>query len=386
MDREAQDQRTSPFSVYVHVPFCARRCGYCDFNTYTAQELSRDGTMVTQANYSGILTREIELAGDQVGTRPISTIFFGGGTPTLLSPEDIGKTLIKLEESFGFHDRIEITIEANPESVTRQSLELLRRYGVNRVSFGMQSAVPHVLETLDRTHSPKRLVDAVHDAKTAGFEHISVDLIYGTPGESQDDWRQSIDAALSLPIDHVSAYALIVEEGTKFSRKVERGEVVMPDEDETADKYVIAATAFESAGLGWYEVSNWSRPGGECRHNLAYWLDYDWWGFGPGAHSHLADTRWWNVKHPAAYAQRLAAGEPPIQDHEVLSAENREMERIMLGLRLRTGLAFSSLSQVPAQQALRDGYLDADEFNSGRVVLNLKGRLMADAVIRSLVP
>jgi len=385
MDREVQDQPASPFSVYVHVPFCTRRCGYCDFNTYTAQELSRDGTTVTQANYREILAQEIELAGNQIGARSISTIFFGGGTPTLLSPEDIGQTLVKLQESFGFRDGIEITTEANPESVTRESLDRLRMLGVNRVSFGMQSAVPHVLDTLDRAHSPQRLVDAVQDAKAVGFEHISVDLIYGTPGESLDDWRRSIDTALSLPIDHISAYALIVEEGTKFAKKVERGEVVMPDDDETADKYVMATTAFEGAGLDWYEVSNWSRAGGECRHNLAYWLDHDWWGFGPGAHSHLAGARWWNVKHPAAYAQRLAAGELPIQDSEALSAEDREIERIMLGLRLRTGLALSSLPREAAQQALRDGYLDVDEIESGRVVLNLKGRLMADAVIRALV-
>lgn len=376
---------SAPFSVYVHVPFCASRCGYCDFNTYTAQELSRDGTSITQANYAETLATEIKMASKQLGPRPISTIFFGGGTPTLLAPTAIKSTLLLLEQEFGLLDDIEITTEANPESVTRESLDKLRASGVNRISFGMQSAVPHVLSMLERTHSPERLVCAVHEAKDAGFEHISVDLIYGTPSESMADWRRSIDAALELPIDHISAYSLIVEDGTKFAKKVQRGEVAMPDDDLTADKYLMAAEVFEAIGLAWYEVSNWARSGGECRHNLAYWGDADWWGFGPGAHSHLADQRWWNVKHPAAYAQRLEAGELPIQDRERLTTVQREVERIMLNIRIRNGLPISSLPFVAARQALDDGYLDAASFQSGQAVLTLKGRLMADAVVRSLI-
>lgn len=373
------------FSVYVHVPFCAVRCGYCDFNTYTAQELTRDGTSISQANYVETLAIEIKMAGEQLGRRPISTIFFGGGTPTLLAPSAIGETLILLERQFGFFDDIEITTEANPDSVTRESLKQLRDFGVNRISFGMQSAVPHVLATLERTHSPERLIMAVHEAKVAGFGHISVDLIYGTPGESLADWRRSIEVALELPIDHIGAYALIVEEGTKFAKKVERGEVTMPDDDSTADKYLIASEAFEQAGLAWYEVSNWARAGGECRHNLAYWSGQDWWGFGPGAHSHLAGRRWWNVKHPAAYAQRLEAGEPPVLDRESLTSEQREVERIMLNLRLRNGLPLATLPGPAAYQGFLDGYFDQASFHSGLAVLTLKGRLMADAVVRSLI-
>ena len=373
------------FSVYVHVPFCAVRCGYCDFNTYTAQELSRDGTTITQANYVATLAIEIKMAGEQLGPRPISTIFFGGGTPTLLAPSAIEEALILLEQQFGFLNDIEITTEANPESVTSESLKQLRDCGVNRISFGMQSAVPHVLSMLDRTHSPQCLITAMHEAKAAGFEHISVDLIYGTPGESLADWRQSIEVALELPIDHISAYALIVEDGTKFSRKVQRGDVAMPEDDETADKYLIAAEAFEKAGFAWYEVSNWARPGGECRHNLAYWSGEDWWGFGPGAHSHLAGQRWWNVKHPAAYAQRLELGELPVMDRELLTPAQREVERIMLNLRIRTGLRLATLPHTAAYQGLVDGYFDQASFQSGQAVLTLKGRLMADAVVRSLI-
>jgi len=376
---------STAFSVYVHVPFCASRCGYCDFNTYTAQELMRDGTTVTQSNYVDSLIAEIKMASQQLGAKPISTIFFGGGTPTLLAPAAIEKTLVRLEQEFGFLDDIEITIEANPDSVTSESLGRLREAGINRISFGMQSAVPHVLATLERTHSPEGLVAAALAAKAVGFEHLSVDLIYGTPGESLADWRQSIDVALSLPIDHISAYSLIVEEGTRFARKVSQGEVVMPDEDLTADKYLMATEAFEAVGFDWYEVSNWARPGGQCRHNLAYWNGDDWWGFGPGAHSHLAGQRWWNVKHPAAYAQRLEANELPIMDREFLTPTQREVERLMLGLRIRSGLAISSLPQNAVRQARDDGYLDSVSFDSGHAVLTTEGRLMADAVVRSLI-
>ena len=325
------------------------------------------------------------MAGNQIGTRPISSIFIGGGTPTLLAATAIGETLNLLEEQFGFLAGIEITTEANPESVTVESLNQLRDVGINRISFGMQSAVPHVLSMLDRTHSPQRLLAAVNEARDVGFEHISVDLIYGTPGESVLDWGRSIEVALGLPIDHISAYSLIVEEGTKFARKVQTGEVVMPDDDATADKYLIAAEAFERAGFAWYEVSNWARPGGECRHNLAYWSGDEWWGFGPGAHSHLGGQRWWNVKHPAAYAQRLEAGEFPVLDRELLTPTQREVERIMLNIRTRKGLPVSTLARVAAEQALIDGYFDPTSFQSGQAVLTMKGRLMADAVVRSLI-
>lgn len=325
------------------------------------------------------------MAGKQLGPRPISSIFIGGGTPTLLAPSAIADSLNLLEEQFGFLDGIEITTEANPESVNVESLTQLREIGINRISFGMQSAVPHVLSMLDRTHSPQRLLASVNEARDVGIQHISVDLIYGTPGESISDWRRSIEVALELPIDHISAYALIVEDGTKFARKVQIGEVVMPDDDAIADKYLIAADEFERAGFNWYEVSNWARPGGECRHNLAYWSGEDWWGFGPGAHSHLGGQRWWNVKHPAAYAQRLELGELPVLDREFLTPAQREVERIMLNIRTRKGLPVSSLAQVAAKQGLCDGYFEPTSYQSGQAVLTLKGRLMADAVIRSLI-
>ena len=300
-----------PFGVYVHVPFCSVRCGYCDFNTYTADEL---GEGATRASYADTAIAEIELAARTLAARgdlpPVETVFFGGGTPTQLPSPDLVRMLGALDAAFGLVPGAEVTTEANPDSVTPASLAELREGGFNRISFGVQSAVPHVLATLDRTHDPARVPDAVRWAREAGFEQVSVDLIYGTPGESIDDWAASLDHALGLEPDHVSAYALIVEQGTALARRIARGEVAVPDDDAMADKYLMADDVLTSAGLGWYELSNWARDdAARCRHNLLYWHSADWWGIGPGAHSHVDGVRWWNVKHPAAYAQRLAAGE-----------------------------------------------------------------------------
>ncbi|MGZ5402243.1 MAG: radical SAM family heme chaperone HemW, partial [Aeromicrobium sp.] len=292
-----------PFGVYVHVPFCSVRCGYCDFNTYTADEL---GEGATRASYADTAIAEIRQAASLlVEASPIETVFFGGGTPTQLPPGDLVRILSALRDSFGFVPGIEVTTEANPDSVTPESLATLCEGGINRISFGVQSAVRHVLATLDRTHRPEGVPDAVRWARAAGFEQLSVDLIYGTPGESMDDWRRSLDHAISLEPDHVSAYALIVEQGTALARRVSRGEVAVPDDDEMADKYILADSLLEAAGLGWYELSNWARDeASRCRHNELYWEGADWWGVGPGAHSHIDGNRWWNVKHPAAYANR----------------------------------------------------------------------------------
>ncbi len=373
-----------PFGVYVHIPFCSVRCGYCDFNTYTADEL---GEGATRASYADTAISEINLQRQAFADLPQSeTVFFGGGTPTQLPAADLVRMLDALRDTFGLADNVEVTTEANPDSVTPESLATLRAGGFNRISFGVQSAVPHVLAVLDRTHNPDNVPQAVAWAREAGFDQLSVDLIYGSPGESKADWRASIEQAIALEPNHISAYALIVEQGTAFARKVKRGEVVMPDDDETADKYLLADELFSAAGLGWYELSNWARDeAAQCRHNVLYWRSDNWLGIGPGAHAHVDGERWWNVKHPAAYAQRLAAGESPRHDGEKIDTETARVEQIMLETRLRSGLGLDALSPA-ARSTIPDlvarGLADlSDE----RLVLTLPGRLLADAVVRELV-
>jgi putative oxygen-independent coproporphyrinogen III oxidase len=377
-----------PFGVYVHVPFCTVRCGYCDFNTYTADEL---GPGASRATYAASVLDELRLARRVLGDAdvPVASVFVGGGTPTLLPPGQLGAVLAGIDELFGLAPDAEVTTEANPDSVTAESLAALRAAGFTRISFGMQSAVPHVLATLDRTHDPAGVTRAVAGARAAGFEQVSVDLIYGTPGESTADWRTSVDAALALEPDHVSAYALIVEPGTRLAARIKRGELPLPDDDDLADKYQLADEGLGAAGLRWYEVSNWARgDAARCRHNLGYWRGDDWWGAGPGAHSHVGGVRWWNVKHPAAYAARVAAGRSPAQARELLTDEQRRDERILLEVRLAAGLDLSVLSprgRRAAAEAAASGLLDPSTLAAGHAVLTLRGRLLADAVVRMLV-
>jgi oxygen-independent coproporphyrinogen-3 oxidase len=375
------DPGAQPFSVYVHVPFCVTRCGYCDFNTYTATEL---GEGATRESYAETAISEIRLARRVLGEAdlPVQTVFFGGGTPTLLDPVDLGRMLHAIDAEFGLAVNAEVTTEANPESVDAASLAQLREQGFTRISFGMQSARPHVLATLDRRHTPGRVGEVVKAARSAGFDNVSVDLIYGTPGESLDDWRISVEAALALQPDHVSAYALIVEEGTPLARKVARGELNAPDDDDLADKYELVDEALNNAGLGWYEVSNWGRP---CRHNLAYWRGAHWWGIGPGAHSHVGGTRWWNVKHPAAYAARLADGNSPGAGREVLDDEQRHTEAVLLRTRLAEGLPLSLLDADGRRVVPDLAERGLIELGPDRLVLTRSGRLLADAVVRDLL-
>jgi oxygen-independent coproporphyrinogen-3 oxidase len=390
--------RQRPLGVYVHVPFCRTRCGYCDFNTYTHSEL---GGGASQQAYPETLRAEIALArrvlsdnGKRRGARvpvetvPVETVFFGGGTPTLLPAREIGAILKALDEAFGLVPGAEVTIEANPETVDQRSLEELRAEGVTRVSFGMQSDVPRVLAVLDRQHQPGRPQQCARWAREAGFEHVSLDLIYGTPGETDDDWRRSVSAAVSAGPDHVSAYALIVEDGTRLAARVRRGEISPLDDDVLADRYLIADDMLSSAGLHWYEISNWAAgEGARCRHNMLYWAGADWWGFGPGAHSHVGGTRWWNVRHPAAYAARLAAGQSPAAAREILTPGEQSLEQVMLGLRLSDGLPVTALSEAARAQAGRsvaNGHLDEPAWQAGRLVLTRDGRLLADALVRDL--
>ncbi len=380
-----------PFGIYVHVPFCTVRCGYCDFNTYTAQELGGPATAAgaSRASYAAAAIAEVRRARRVLGERdlPVSTVFFGGGTPTLLPAADLAAVVAAIGEEFGLAPGAEVTTESNPDSVSAADLEALRAGGLNRISFGMQSAVGPVLRTLDRTHDPRRVPDVVAWARAAGFEQVSLDLIYGTPGESLADWETSLDAALACAPDHLSAYSLIVEDGTALARQVRRGEVAMTDDDDLADKYLLADERLTAAGLGWYEVSNWARDeASRCRHNLLYWTGGDWWGVGPGAHSHVSGTRWWNVRHPAAYADRIAAGLSPGHAREVLDDESRRVERVLLELRLRDGLDrdvldAGGLAAVP--RLVAEGLLEPGD---GPLVLTLRGRLLADAVVRDLLP
>ena len=368
---------TRPFGVYLHVPFCAARCGYCDFNTYT-------GLSHLQPAFVDAAVEDLRLARRVLGDPPpASTVFVGGGTPTLLPPEQLARLLQAVRDEVGLAPGAEVTTEANPDSVDPRSLALLRETGFTRISFGMQSAVPGVLQVLERTHAPGRPEAAAREAREAGFDQVSLDLIYGTPGETDADWQRSLDAALSAGPTHVSAYALIVEEGTALARQVARGVVPAPDDDVLADRYLQAESAL--SGLGWYEVSNWGEP---CRHNLGYWRGGDWWGAGPGAHSHVGGVRWWNAKHPTAYVQALAEGRSPAAAREVLDDEDRRVERVLLETRLRDGLDLAVLRPTGRHAAARcaaDGLLEPVALGGGRAVLTLRGRLLADAVVRDLV-
>jgi oxygen-independent coproporphyrinogen-3 oxidase len=374
------------FGVYLHVPFCASRCGYCDFNTYTSAELGGGGA---QDGYVDTVLAEVELAGRVLaGQAPaVDTVFFGGGTPTLLPVGELGRLLDGIDKTFGLAMGAEVTTEANPESVDLASLRQLRAAGFTRVSLGMQSAAPHVLALLERRHSPGRAVAAAREARDAGFEHVNLDLIYGTPGERPEDFAASLAAVVEAGVDHVSAYSLIVEDGTRLAGRVRRGEVPRPDDDVAADRYLAADAFLSAAGLSWYEVSNWAAsPDAACRHNLLYWRGGDWWGFGPGAHSHVGGVRWWNVKHPSTYAGRLAAGGTPAHAREVLGVAERLTEEVMLRLRLVEGLPLAALPVAAVEDALRAGYLSAADHAKGRAVLTLQGRLLADAVTLSLLP
>jgi putative oxygen-independent coproporphyrinogen III oxidase len=380
---------SGPFGVYVHVPFCTVRCGYCDFNTYTLTELGVDGASV--GTYADVARRELELATRVLGPSAptVKTVFFGGGTPTVLAASDLVKVLDGIRAGFGLAGGAEVTTEANPDSVTPQSLRTLATGGFTRVSLGMQSAVPHVLATLERTHDPVNVAKAVQAARAAGLK-VSVDLIYGTPGESLMDWRTSLDAVIDLEPDHVSAYALVIEEGTKLGAQVRRGQLPAPQDDDEATKYELAEQVLGAAGYGWYEVSNWTRTEGDrCRHNEGYWTDGDWWGVGPGAHSHVGGVRWWNVKHPNAFASRLNAGLSPAAGRELLTGEQRYDERVLLGIRLVDGLPIDDLrpeGRSAVAGLIADGLVDGpNALRPRRVVLTLRGRLLADTVVRRLL-
>ena len=376
-------------SFYVHIPYCIKRCGYCDFNTYTAGELAG----AKQSDYADVLIAEVKFSAQVImdaglPKRKLSTVFFGGGTPSLMEPSDIGRVIDQIRKEFVLNSDAEITMECNPDTVSKENLAAFRKVGVNRVSFGMQSAVPHVLATLDRTHNPENLLQVTTWAKDVGFSEISVDLIYGTPGETLADWQKSIDAALALPITHISAYALIIEEGTKLAAQIKRSEVAQVDDDLAAEKYLLADKEFTAAGFHWYELSNWAKPDSLSKHNLAYWLGENWWGAGPGAHSHLNGKRFWNVKYPNLYKEKIQSNLSPIADSEVLEEIQIASEKLMLSLRLPSGVEKESLNQDQISELsdyVESGHLDLLNWNQGRATLTLEGRLIADQILRQIL-
>ena len=386
------DAASRTFHAYVHIPFCKVRCGYCDFNTYTSSELEG----AKQSDYTDVLISEILFSAKVIADaglpkRKLSTVFFGGGTPTLLPAEDLVRILAALKDAFDFLPDAEITSEANPDTVDEDYVQQLREGGFNRISFGMQSAVPSVLQTLERTHNPANVATAVSAAKKVGLS-TSVDLIYGAPGESLAEWQQSLDAAIEMQPDHISAYALIVEDGTKLARQIKSGALPEPDEDLQADKYELADEVLDEAGYRWYEVSNWSKgAANESAHNISYWQSQDWWGYGPGGHSHFGGVRWWNVKHPAAYATKLFEGISPAAGRETLSQRTRLEERVMLEIRVASGLAIDQAKLVSSKATeliagfIADGLVDAKSAIGGVLILTLKGRLLADSLVRKLL-
>ncbi len=371
-------------SLYVHIPFCASRCGYCDFNTYTASELSGG---VNQETFHEVLKKEVALAARTLNQPTVSTIFFGGGTPTLIGSNSLNSILEFIGSNFSLSPQVEITTEANPDGVDGTMFAELKAGGFNRISLGMQSASTNVLKVLQRTHTPGASERAAHLARNAGFDHVNMDLIYGTPGETDADVRASVAAAVESGVDHISAYSLIVEDGTALSRQVNSGELPAPDEDICADRYEIIDELLREAGMEWYEISNWARPGGQSLHNQAYWNGSDWWGIGPGAHSHISGTRWWNHKHPSTYALALREGSPE-SGRELLTSDQRHVEKVMLGLRTRTGLDLNSLSGEERQRCgdlATRGLLDPEALAEGVVRVSEAGRLVADWAIRELL-
>ncbi|MBF9710295.1 coproporphyrinogen III oxidase [Bifidobacterium dentium] len=397
------------FEVYIHVPFCMRRCGYCDFNTYTAIDM---GAGASRGNYANMVIREMAIVRDWqerhgIVEPPADTVFFGGGTPTILKAADLVAMLDAVRETWGIADNAEITTEANPDTVNADYVRELADGGFNRISFGMQSAVPHVLKTLDRTHTPENVEAGISAANAAGMRS-SVDLIYGAPGESLDDWRTSVNTALDLEVNHISAYALTVAPNTTMGRRIAAGMLPTPDDDDEAAKYEIADALLSAAGLEWYEISNWARPGYESRHNLGYWRNVDWAGLGPGAHSHYdaaalsergtarrgpADgedsataLRSWDIAHPRLWGSAISEGGIPWAGSENITVEENLEETIMLGLRIREGLDIARLGNAIAETTWRelehDGLITIEHHHA---IPTLRGRLLNDTIIAKLL-
>lgn len=368
-----------PFSLYVHVPYCSKRCGYCDFNTYTPSELDREDQIESWLNSA---VKEIDLARRVLKEElTIDTIFFGGGTPSLLDSNTVDNFIQSVKSNFKLKPGLEITIEANPDSITEEKSQRWLNSGINRVSIGMQSSTREVLKKLDRTHNPDNVSHSVDILKKSGFDNFSLDLIYGTPGESLNDWENSLKDAIALNPPHISAYSLVIEPGTKMGAQLNRGEISQVNDDEAADKYQLADEMLNKNNYSWYEISNWAKKDKECKHNLNYWLGNNWWGIGPGAHSHVNGVRWWNHKLPKVWRELLEKQNSPALAREVLSEDQIRSEQIMLLSRLRTGLGNHELDENRIENLIANQLATLD---TNKIVLTLKGRLLADEVFRQL--
>lgn len=373
------DLVNKPFSLYVHVPYCSKRCGYCDFNTYTPSELDREDQIESWLNSA---VKEIELARRVLKEElTIDTIFFGGGTPSLLDSNTVDNFIQSVKSNFKLKPGLEITIEANPDSITEEKSQRWLNSGINRVSIGMQSSTKEVLKKLDRTHNPDNVSHSVDILKKSGFDNFSLDLIYGTPGESLNDWENSLKDAIALNPPHISAYSLVIEPGTKMGAQLNRGEISQVNDDEAADKYQLADEMLNKNNYSWYEISNWAKKDKECKHNLNYWLGNNWWGIGPGAHSHVNGVRWWNHKLPKVWRELLEKQNSPALAREVLSEDQIRSEQIMLLSRLRTGLGNHELDENRIENLIANQLATLD---TNKIVLTLKGRLLADEVFRQL--
>jgi putative oxygen-independent coproporphyrinogen III oxidase len=370
---------TEPFGVYVHVPFCAHRCDYCDFATWT----DRSHLM---ADYVDACVADLDRRRATGSFARATSVFFGGGTPSLLDAD----LLVRVLEAIPREPGAEVTVECNPDSVDAAKLSAYRRAGVDRLSFGVQSSRAHVLATLGRTHDRDNVARSIDLARDAGFARVSVDLIYGTPGETIADWCRTLDDVLALAPDHVSAYALTVEPATPLGKRVAAGASRAPDDDDQADKYEIADDRLAAAGFQWYEISNWALPGQECRHNLLYWTGGDYLGIGCAAHGYTGGRRWWTVRTPEQYIERVAATGPDTvaigteAGSEMLTATARAEEAFALTIRLRQGVAVAATSAPVVRELAAGGLLEPDAA-PGRAVLTRAGRLMGSDVTARLL-
>ena len=371
--------KNKPFSLYVHVPYCSKRCGYCDFNTYTPSELDRDDQIDSWLNSAikeTIFARRI--LGEEL---TVDTIFFGGGTPSLLEANVIKEFITNVSNHFNLKKDLEITLEANPDTITQSRAEDWHKAGINRISIGMQSSAKNVLQVLDRTHNPANVLNSVENLKNAGFSNFSLDLIYGTPGETLEDWSNTLKDAIAINPPHISAYSLVIEPGTKMGAQLSRGEIKAVSDDDAADKYQLADKMLTDNGYMWYEISNWAKDNKECQHNLNYWKGNNWWGIGPGAHSHINGVRWWNKKLPKTWRESLEQDQSPALARENLTKEQIRNEEVMLLSRLKTGINKADFDQKKVERLISDKLVNEV---SGNLELTLEGRLLADVVFRQL--